>query len=151
MQQPANSQYINVNLAPAKIIGWMNTMSKYRDGVYIDAASSTLESNPYTALSNMNKHTNVALGALVDTTCANDNWVFDITNCTYSSTESLFNPTSDPLYGQYIPPTGTLCLSFNSRISTSAPSIWTTSDVVQRYLAVRSCKTNSVNAFNKII
>ena len=98
----------------------------------------------------MNKHTNQATVG-VDTTCANDYWVFYNTNCTYSASEAVYVPTSNSSYGQYIPPTGTFCLSLNSRISTSAPSIWTTSDIVLRYLSVRSCKTNSVDAFNKIV
>ena len=42
MQQSANSQYVNINSAPTKIIGWMNAMSKYGDGVYVDATSSVL-------------------------------------------------------------------------------------------------------------
>ena len=42
MQQAANSQFIDANLAPAKIFAWMNTMQKYGDGIYIDAVNSSL-------------------------------------------------------------------------------------------------------------
>lgn len=99
----------------------------------------------------MNKYTNVAAAAPVNTTCANDYWVFDIANCTYSSTESIYIPTSDANYAQYIPPTGTFCISLNTGVSALATSKWSTSNIIQRYLAVRSCKAGSVNAFNKII
>jgi hypothetical protein len=53
--------------------------------------------------------------------------------------------------GLYFAPTGTLCISLNTRISTSAPSIWTASDIAQRYLSVRSCKLNSDLAYEKIL
>jgi hypothetical protein len=42
MQEPANSQFIDVDIAPAKIIAWMNTLNKYADGVYIDALNTSL-------------------------------------------------------------------------------------------------------------
>jgi hypothetical protein len=42
MQQTANAQFVDLTVASTKIIGWMNTMSKYGDGVYIDALNSTL-------------------------------------------------------------------------------------------------------------
>jgi len=60
-------------------------LSKYRMGIYYDADSSiNTEDNPFTALDNFNKITNAGTG--VNTTCANDYWVFDATNCTYNAT-----------------------------------------------------------------
>jgi hypothetical protein len=54
-------------------------------GIYYDADSSiNTEDNPFTALDNFNKITNAGTG--VNTTCANDYWVFDATNCTYNAT-----------------------------------------------------------------
>jgi hypothetical protein len=53
--------------------------------------------------------------------------------------------------GLYFSPSGTICISLNSRISTSAPSIWTASDIAQRYLSVRSCKLNSDLAYTQIL
>jgi hypothetical protein len=77
--------------------------------------------------------------------------VFDATNCTYNSTESLYVATGDTSNGLYIPPTGTLCISLNSRLSTSSPAIWSASDIAYRYLSVRSCKTNSTTAYDDIL
>ena len=53
--------------------------------------------------------------------------------------------------GLYFSPTGTICISLNLKISTSARSIWTASDIAQRYLSVRYCKLNSENAYMNIL
>ena len=87
----------------------------------------------------------------MNTTCANDHWVFDVTNCSTNTSESIYTPTASISTGLYIPPTGTLCISLNTRIQQSAPSIWTASDIAQRYLSVRSCTPNASSAYNQII
>ena len=82
-------------------------------------------------------------GGSVNTTCSSDYWVFDSSNCTNTGSEVTYTPSVDSTNGLYFPPTGTLCISLNSRISQSAPSIWSASDIANRYLSVRQCKTNS--------
>jgi hypothetical protein len=150
MQTGGNTLYVDTSIAPAKIISWVNQMNSYSLGKTLDALASDIsENNPYVALKNMNLYTNQNSTG-VNTTCANDYWVYDMTNCTYGSSESLYSP-NDINTGLYIPSSGTLCLSLNTRISQSAPSIWAASDIAQRYISVHSCKPNSTFAYDKII
>lgn len=51
----------------------------------------------------------------------------------------------------YIPPTGTLCIPLSSRLTQTSPSAWTVGDIAYRYLSVRSCKTNSSDAYTRIL
>jgi hypothetical protein len=85
MQSSGNTQYVDISTAPTKILSWINKMSSYGSGITIDSlASDTSENNPVVALANLNKITNQnSVG--VNTTCANDYWVFDATNCTYGA------------------------------------------------------------------
>jgi hypothetical protein len=92
----------------------------------------------------MNLRTNSG-SAGVNTTCAHDMWVFDATNC--SNASARFTPTANISTGLFIP-SDSLCISLNTRIQQSAPSIWTASDIAQRYLAVRSCATNASSAYD---
>jgi hypothetical protein len=140
MQTSGNSLYVDTTVAPAKVLAWMGVLSNYSLGIPVDApANDSSDSNPYFSLAHLNLRTNQN-SASVNTTCANDYWVFDSTNCTHGPSEALYVPGASLSNGLYIPPTGSLCISLNTRISQSAPSIWTASDIAQRYLAVRSCK-----------
>ena len=151
MQTAGNSLYIDTTVAPSKILSWIGTMNNYANGIPYDADPNDLsENNPFVSLRNLNKRTNQS-SAGVNTTCANDLWVFDATNCTRTASETLFSPTANITNGVYIPPSGSVCISLNTRISQSAPSIWTASDIAQRYLALRSCKQNSPTAYNEIL
>ena len=130
-------------------------MNKYGSGIYVDAdPADTTENNPYVALANMNLLTLKANSTGTKNICANDLWVFDNTNCSNSSSESTYTPSSDNTNGLYFPPSGTLCISLNSRLSNTAPSIWTASDISQRYIAHRGCDStaagNSTDAYNTI-
>lgn len=40
MQTQGNNQYIDITIAPGKILQWMNNMNLYGSGVYVDAAST---------------------------------------------------------------------------------------------------------------
>lgn len=42
MQTSGNTQYVDITIAPAKIITWMNTMNNYSLGVINDALASDL-------------------------------------------------------------------------------------------------------------
>jgi hypothetical protein len=60
-------------------------MNQYVSGIYIDADSTVTDnSNPYVALAHFNQRT-MQSQAIGNSTCANDYWVFDATNCTYNS------------------------------------------------------------------
>jgi hypothetical protein len=127
-------------------------MTNYSLGINNDGFSSdTSENNPYVALAHMNLYTNQnSVG--VNTTCSNDLWVYDVANCTYAGSESIYSPSADTTKGLYIPASGSLCISLNTRISQSAPSIWTSSDIGNRYLSIRECTGNkSSEAYDKII
>jgi hypothetical protein len=150
MQTVGNAQYVSLTTSPTRILGWMTAMTKYGQGIYADAAPGVFnESDPYKALDGLNLRTmsSNSTGA-VNTTCSNDLWVFDAANCTQGATESLYTASNDNTNGLYFPPSGSLCIPLNTRISNNAPSIWTVSDIAQRYLSLRSCKVNSSSAYN---
>ena len=149
MQTVGNAQYVSLAASPTRILGWMTAMTKYGQGVYNDAAPGVVdESDPYNALNGLNLRTLASNSTGVNTTCANDFWVFDATNCTNGATEALYTPSNDNTNGLYFPPTGSLCIPLNTRISNNAPSIWSAADIAQRYLSVRSCKVNSSEAYS---
>ena len=37
MQTVGNTNYVDITVLGAKILGWMNTMTNYGNGIYIDA------------------------------------------------------------------------------------------------------------------
>ena len=156
MQTVGNTKYVDMTIVAGKLLGWMTAMNQYGSGIYVDADSGVLtEDNPYVALSNMNLLTLKYNSTGTKNVCANDLWVFDSTNCSKSASESLYTPSVDTTNGLAFPSSGSLCISLNTRISSSAPSIWTASDIAQRYLNRRSCDPsvagNSTQAFNDII
>lgn len=152
MQTVGDVQYVDLTASTTKILGWMNAMNQYALGIYDDADSSVLtEANPNVAIANLNLLTLSYNTTSTDNVCANDLWVFDSTNCSNSASESLYVPSTDNTNGLYFPPTGSLCISLNSRLSNSAPSIWTSADIAQRYLSQRSCNTNSSKAYESIL
>lgn len=58
MQTSGNAEYVDINVAPGKLLSWMSVMTKYGDGIYVDAPSSVItDDNPYIALSHMNEFT----------------------------------------------------------------------------------------------
>jgi hypothetical protein len=51
MMSSSNANYVNINVSPTKISGWINAMGKYQSGIYVDADTAlTTEDNPYVAL-----------------------------------------------------------------------------------------------------
>lgn len=82
MQTSGNSLYIDTSVAPTRMLNWITTVNSYGNGVPYDAlASDITENNPYVSLSHLNLRTSSSSSG-VNTTCANDFWVFDETNCT---------------------------------------------------------------------
>ena len=140
MQTTGNTNYVDITIVGARILGWMNAMNQYGNGVYVDAdAADTSQANPYVSLANMNLLTLRYNSTGTKNICANDLWVFDATNCSKSATEAIYTPSNDNTNGLYFPPAGSLCISMNTRLSNSAPSIWTSSDIGTRYVGQRSC------------
>ena len=156
MQTVGNTNYVDITVLAGKILGWMNAMNNYRDGIYIDADNvDTSEDNPYVSLANMNLLTLKYNSTGTKNICANDLWVFDGTNCSNSSSQTRYTPSNDNTNGLYFPPSGSLCISFNTRLSNSAPSIWTSSDIGTRYVGHRSCDLsatgNSTQTYDTIM
>lgn len=112
MRDSTKATYVDLNTSINKINSWLNVLEKYRAGVYIDALNSVMtEDNPTVAIQNMNILTNNGTAALYPT-CTNDYWVFDNTNCSHNSTESIYTP-STVLSGTTFVTTGFMCISFN--------------------------------------
>ena len=86
MQSAGNAQYVSLAVATTKILGWMTAITKYGQGIYLDSQPGVTDnSNPYIALANLNRHTLSHNSTGVNTSCANDLWVFDSTNCSLSA------------------------------------------------------------------
>lgn len=106
MLDSSKATFVNLNTSIDTITAWVNTLSKYKSGIYVDAPSSVItEDNPAVALRNMNDLSNNSTG------CTKDYWVFDKTNCTGNSTEVVYSATITS--GTSFPSTGFLCMSFN--------------------------------------
>ena len=156
MQTVGNTKYVDMTIVAGKLLGWMTVMNQYGSGIYKDADSAVVsEDNPYVSLDHMNLLTLKYNSTGTKNVCANDLWVFDNTNCSKSASESQYTPSADTTNGLAFPSSGSLCISFNTRISTGAPSIWTASDMSQRYISHRSCDStvagNSTQAYNDIV
>jgi len=148
MMNNSNANYVDTTVSPTKINAWINVMGKYQSGIYIDADPAlTTEDNPYVALKGLNKYSNNGTGG-VPPCCTNDYWVFDNTNCTFNSTESIYtssSTTSGTTFGS-----GNTCISFNTKFSNTSASIWSNSDVVSRYVNVRECQ-NSTACYSSLM
>lgn len=77
-------------------------------------------------------------------TCSQDRWVYDSTNCTDSS-ELIYTPTASDNDGLTLTTTQITCISFNSKLSTIQPAIWSQSDFRRRYIQIRQ---NCPDAYN---
>jgi hypothetical protein len=76
-----SNNYIDTNIATAKINGWMSAILSYKKGVFTDYNQSvTTDDNPNYAVNSLNLYTYKG-GAYP--TCSFDKWVFDAANCTF--------------------------------------------------------------------
>jgi len=141
MQNSTNPIFIDKTYSTTKIQNWINAMEKYRLGIYEDAPITlSNEDNPKIALQNLNLFTNQGKNG-VPVTCSYDNWVYDVTNCTNNSTESVY-VASTYAQSSYFPPSvggSTLCISLNSKADSSFSYIWTLDDIANRYKVYRLC------------
>lgn len=111
MMNSSNANYIDTTVSINKINGWITAMGKYKSGIYVDSDPSlTTEDNPYVSLKGLNKYSNNGTGG-IPPCCTNDYWVFDNTNCTHNSTESIYTSTS--LTSGTTFTSGNICISFN--------------------------------------
>ncbi|CAM6002165.1 unnamed protein product [Sphagnum balticum] len=149
MMDSSDVLYVNLASSTGKIQGWINAMENYRLGMYVDASPTlTTEDNPYVAIKQLNLYTNNGTNG-VPPTCSFDYWVFDSTNCTFSANEVMY-VSSTPSNGVYFPPTGTLCISFNTKLSSASSNSWEVSDFATRYKTKKNCN-GSIAAYNEII
>ena len=79
LEDSASINYVDKTLSNAKIQGWIDTLQKYRNGVYIDSNPAlTTDANPNVAIQKLNTFTNYVDNAGVkDPNCPRDIWVFD--------------------------------------------------------------------------
>ncbi len=75
--------------------------------------------------------------------CTNDYWVFDNTNCTRNSTETIYVSTNSSTSGSTFASTGTMCISLNEKFQTQTNTSWLISDIANRYRARRRCQGNT--------
>jgi hypothetical protein len=103
-----STTYINTAISTNKIIGWINAISNYRLGIYIDAdVVATSSDNPNYALSQLNLYTYTGGGVA---TGSMDVWVWDKTNCT-NPNQIIY--TASASAGTALTTTNVTCLSFN--------------------------------------
>ncbi len=104
---PVSKNYINPAISISKISGWMNSINKYKLGIFVDYDTSvTNDDNPNYAISSLNLYTYQGGGV---PTGSKDVWVWDKTNC--SSAHTIYNAT--PSDGTSLSTTNVTCISFN--------------------------------------
>lgn len=127
-----STNYVNLAISTGKISGWMSAVNNYKKGVYIDTNPAiTSSDNPNYAISQLNLYTYQGGGVA---TGSKDVWVWDKANCT-DPTQITY--TSTAALGTGLSTTNVTCLSFNEKLSTNSPSIWSFSDFTMRYVQIR--------------
>jgi hypothetical protein len=142
MVNTSSSTYVNLANSTSRITAWSATVANYREGKFDDSlpGDSSLN-NPYNSLYSLNGFTTRGTGAM---NCTQDLWVYDEVNCTAGM--AVYTPGT-LVQGTYLQTTP-VCFSFNSKLQTSSPSIWTSTDFNNRYVSIMvSCNT----AYNGIL
>jgi hypothetical protein len=141
MRNTSSSTYVDLTISTTKLANWKTIIGNYKNGVYKDAANTLVSrSNPDVALYNLNGYTLRAAGA---ENCSQDEWVFNETNCTTGIAK--YEPGTTITEGTTLR-TYPLCISFNSKLMTTSPSIWTTTDFNNRYVQIMAtCPTAYAN------
>lgn len=110
----------------------MNAISNYKLGVYIDTDPAiTSNNNPNYAINQLNLYTYQGGGV---TTGSKDVWVWDKTNCT---DPSYLVYTATGSVGTGLSSTQVTCISFNEKLISTSPFIWSFSDFTMRYVQIR--------------
>jgi hypothetical protein len=139
----ASNSYINPSISTGVISGWINAISNYKLGIYVDTNPGiTSNDNPNYAISQLNLYTYQGGGVA---TGSKDVWVWDKTNCT-DPTWAVYAATAST--GTNLSSTFVTCISFNEKLSTTSPSIWSFSDFTMRYVQIRNAYPD---AYNQII
>jgi hypothetical protein len=141
MTNSTNVNYVDLTNSLSRINAWITTVANYRDGKFYDAITTdTTNANPFVAINTLNGYTINATGGQ---NCTQDYWVYDALNCTTGM--SVYTPGSTAAEGTYLQSTP-VCFSFNTRLQTSSPSIWTQSDFNNRYISISlNCTTSYTN------
>lgn len=109
-ESSGNSKYIDLTISTSKISGWINAMTKYGQGIYIDSvAAQTTDDNPNYAIASLNLYSNTGGGLA---TGSKDRWVWDATNCTVPS-EHTYHADNSTYNGSYLNLSVVYCMSFN--------------------------------------
>jgi len=103
-----STSYVNTAISTNKLIGWINAISNYRLGIYIDAdVSASSSDNPNYAISQLNLYTYQGGGV---PTGSMDVWAWDKTNCT-NPTQIVYTASATP--GTSLSVNNVTCISFN--------------------------------------
>ena len=89
------------------------------------------------ALSNLNQFSlrTAANAGDVIQRCSRDRWVFDVVDCT-AAQYTYVTPATEA-QGEVIDMSYDSCISFNTKLATSSPAIWTLVDMQKRYKQIR--------------
>ena len=137
---PLSQNYVNTATSVGKISGWINAVSNYKLGVYIDTNPSiTSNDNPNYAITQLNLYTYQGGGVA---TGSKDIWVWDRANCT-DPTQWAYSASSTP--GTNLSTSFVTCLSFNEKLSTSSLTSWSFSDFTMRYVQIRNSYPDAYN------
>lgn len=130
MTTTSNSQYVDVNIAVNKIVSWMTTIGKYRDGILVDSSPvEANDKNPQHSLKSLNDYT---FRAVNGQNCSQDMWVFDNANCL--SGYNVYSPGPTVVNGITLTTTP-LCISFNEAIAQGRDP-WSQTDFGSRYVQI---------------
>ena len=135
-----STDYVNTAISTSKISGWINAMSNYKLGVYVDADTSiTSNDNPNYAIAQLNLYTYQGGGVA---TGSKDVWVWDSVNCT-DPTYIVYAAGASP--GITLSTSNVTCISFNEKLTTSSTSSWSFSDFTMRYVQIRQDYSDAYN------
>lgn len=101
--------------------------------------SITSNNNPNYAIGQLNLYTYQGGGVA---TGSKDVWVWDKANCTDPS-YSIYNATAS--VGTGLSSTYVTCLSFNEKLTSNSPNIWSFSDFTMRYVQIREAYPDAYN------
>lgn len=140
MRNTSSASYIDLTNSTTRISNWITTVGNYKDGKFDDSLTGdSTVSNPLIAIDRLNGYSIRGTGA---TNCTQDYWVYDQLNCTAGMSVYTPGTLAQGTYLQTIP----TCFSFNSKLQSASPSIWTQSDFNNRYVSIMvSCNTAYTN------
>lgn len=125
-----NAAYVDQTISSTKIASWLTVLENYKIGVTDDVDTGLVtDINALVALSKLNMYTLRTAANAGDPIqrCSRDRWVFDVGDCT--SSEYTFVTPATEAEGSTIDMRQDTCISFQLKLATSSPSIWTLVDM----------------------